>query len=39
MLATFAQMLTPVLANYIYVGSGAVTLVIIILVVLFLFRR
>ena len=31
--------LTPILADYIYIGSGVVTLVVIILVVLFLFRR
>lgn len=39
MLTTFANILTPIFGDYIYVGGGVVTLVIIILVVLFLVRR
>jgi hypothetical protein len=39
MLTTFAKILTPILADYVYIGGGAVTLVIIILVVLLFFRR
>ena len=39
MLTTFAKILTPVFADYLYIGGGALTLVIVILVVLFLFRR
>jgi hypothetical protein len=39
MLTTFAEILTPVFADYLYIGGGALTLVIVILVVLFLFRR
>jgi len=31
--------MTPILGDYIYVGGGVVTLVIIVLVVLFLVRR
>ena len=31
--------LTPILADYIYIGGGVLTLVIIVLVILFVFRR
>lgn len=36
---TFANTLVPVLGDYIYIGSGLVTLVVVVLVVLFLVRR
>ncbi|MHB1038264.1 MAG: hypothetical protein ACYC0Y_26880 [Pirellulales bacterium] len=39
MATTFANTLTPVLGDYIYIGGGLVTLVVIVLVVLFLVRR
>jgi len=39
MLTAFANAITPIFANYIYVGGGFVTLVVIILVVLLLVRR
>lgn len=39
MLTTFAQTLNPVFGYYIYIGGGVLTLVVIILLVLFLFRR
>ena len=39
MLTTFAAILTPVLADYVYIGGGVLTLVIVILLLLFLFRR
>ena len=37
--ATLANILTPIFADYVYIGGGVVTLVIIILVVLLVFRR
>jgi len=39
MLTTFANGIVPIFANYVYIGGGFFTLVIIILVVLFLVRR
>jgi len=39
MFTTLASIITPILGDYIYVGGGVVTLVIIVLVVLFLVRR
>lgn len=39
MLTTFASILTPIFADYIYIGGGLITLVVIILVVLLLLRR
>ena len=39
MFTTHASIITPILGDYIYVGGGVVTLVIIVLVVLFLVRR
>ena len=39
MVATFANLFTPVLGEYIYIGGGLVTLVVIILIVMFVARR
>jgi hypothetical protein len=39
MFTTFTNAFTPIFADYIYVGGGVLTLVLIVLVVLFLFRR
>ena len=39
MLTAFANTITPIFANYIYIGGGFVTLVVIVLVVLLLLRR
>lgn len=39
MLTNFVQSVTPVFGNYIYIGGGFFTLVLIILIVLFLVRR
>jgi hypothetical protein len=39
MLTTFANSFAPIFANYVYIGGGFFTLVLIILVVLFLVRR
>ena len=39
MFTTFANALTPVFGDYIYVGGGLLTLVVVVLVVLFLVRR
>ena len=39
MSTTFASVFTPLLGDYVYVGGGVVTLVLVILVVLFLLRR
>ncbi|MHB1035250.1 MAG: hypothetical protein ACYC35_19355 [Pirellulales bacterium] len=39
MVTTLANTLSPVLGDYIYIGGGLVTLVVIVLVVLFLVRR
>jgi hypothetical protein len=40
MLTTFANMLTPVFANYVYIGGGLVTLlIVVVVVVVFLLRR
>jgi hypothetical protein len=39
MLTTFANSFAPIFADYVYIGGGFLTLVIIILVVLFFVRR
>jgi hypothetical protein len=39
MFTPFANTLTPIFADYIYIGGGLVTLVVIVLVVLFFFHR
>ena len=39
MFATFANTLTPIFGDYIYVGGGLLTLVLVVLVILFLVRR
>ena len=39
MFATFANTLAPVLGDYIYVGGGLLTLVVIVLLILFVARR
>ena len=39
MATTLANTLSPVLGDYLYIGGGLVTLVVIVLVVLFLVRR
>ena len=39
MSTTLANTLTPVLADYVYVGGGLLTLVIVVLVIVFLARR
>jgi hypothetical protein len=39
MLANFANNLTPVFGDYIYIGSGLLTLVVVVLLILFLARR
>lgn len=39
MSTTLASIVTPLLGDYVYVGGGVLTLVIVILVVLFLLRR
>ena len=39
MLTNFVQTLTPIFGDYIYIGGGVLTLVLIILVVLFVLRR
>jgi hypothetical protein len=39
MLTNFVQNFTPIFGDYIYIGGGVLTLVIIILVVLFVLRR
>jgi hypothetical protein len=39
MYTTLAHMFVPVLGDYVYIGGGAVTLIVIILVVLFVARR
>jgi hypothetical protein len=39
MFATFTYTLTPVFGDYIYVGGGLLTLVIVVLLVVFLARR
>ena len=38
-LTTIATTITPLLGEYIYVGGGLLTLVIIVLVVMFVLRR
>ena len=39
MLATFSNTLIPIFGDYIYVGGGLLTLVLVVLVILFLVRR
>ena len=39
MFTTFANSLSPIFGDYIYVGGGLLTLVIVVLVVLFVARR
>ena len=39
MFTTIATFFTPMLADYVYIGGGAVTLVVIILIVFFVARR
>lgn len=39
MLTNFVQNITPIFGEYIYIGGGLITLVLIILVVLFVLRR
>ncbi len=39
MFMNFGNALTPIFADYIYFGGGMLTLVVIVLVVLVLFRR
>jgi hypothetical protein len=39
MFTTFANNLNPIFGEYIYVGGGVLTLVLVVLVVLFLLRR
>ena len=39
MLATYANTLIPIFGDYIYVGGGLLTLVLVVLVILFLIRR
>ena len=39
MFTTVAQYLTPILADYIYIGGGLLTLLIVVLVVLLFVRR
>jgi len=39
MFASFANTLAPIFGDYVYVGGGLLTLVVIVLVVLFVARR
>jgi len=39
MLATFANTLIPIFGEYIYIGGGLLTLVLVVLVILYLVRR
>jgi hypothetical protein len=39
MFTTFANTLTPVFGDYIYVGGGLLTLVVVVLLVMLLARR
>lgn len=39
MFTTFANTFTPILGDYVYIGGGFLTLVVVVLVVLFLVRR
>ena len=39
MFTTFAQAITPIFGDYIYVGGGLLTLVVIVLLVLLVARR
>ena len=39
MLTTFGNTLTPIFGDYIYVGGGLLTLVVIVVLVLFVVRR
>ena len=39
MLTTFTNSITPLFGDYIYVGGGLLTLIVIVLVVVFLVRR
>ena len=39
MLTAFANSITPIFGDYIYVGSGLLTLIVIVVLVVFLVRR
>ena len=39
MSTTLANIITPLLGDYVYIGGGVLTLVLVVLVVLFLLRR
>ena len=39
MSTTLANIISPLLGNYVYIGGGTLTLVIVILLVLFFLRR
>jgi hypothetical protein len=39
MLANLTNSLTPLFADYVYIGGGLLTLVVVVLIVLFLLRR
>ena len=39
MLANFTNALIPIFGDYIYVGGGLLTLILVVLVILFLVRR
>ena len=39
MFTSFANTLTPIFGDYIYVGGGLLTLIVIVLLVLFVARR
>jgi hypothetical protein len=39
MFTNFANALTPIFGDYIYVGGGLLTLILVVLVILFLVRR
>lgn len=36
---TFANSISPLLGDYLYIGGGVLTLIIIVLIILFLVRR
>ena len=39
MSTTLANIISPLLGNYVYIGGGTLTLVIVVLLVLFFLRR
>ena len=39
MLTTFTNSITPIFGEYLYVGGGLLTLIVIVVLVLFLVRR